>query len=150
MNGRRVAEVGMAIQRPNGKILLQTKEGYPGGVFRVPTGGLKQGESIESALLRETDEETALSVEVRRFCAILSYRDAEDRKVFRTYLFLLRETGGILKEQDPEEGITGWIEADREVLAFAAEQLRDVPDSWQNWGTFRALAIDALLPHLEV
>ena len=139
----------MAIQRPNGKILLQTKDGYPGGVFRVPTGGLKRGESIEEALLRETEEETALSIDVQSFCAVMNYRDTDDRKVFRTYLFLLKETGGTLKEEDPDEGITGWIEADRDVLTFAAEQLRDVPRSWRNWGEFRALAIDALLPHLE-
>lgn len=139
----------MAIQRPNGRILLQTKEDYPGGVFRVPTGGLKRAEAIESALLRETEEETALSVDILSFAAILTYRDREERSMFVTYLFLLRETGGVLKPHDPDEGITGWIEADASVLAFAADQLRDVPDTWKNWGDFRALTIDALLRALD-
>lgn len=148
LSGRRVAEVAMAIRRPNGKILLQTKGSYPNGVFRIPTGGLKRGEGIESALLRETLEETALDVEIRRFVAILTYRSEPDDIVFRSYLFLLDEKGGTLQEEDPEEGITGWIEADAGELGSTAEQLRTVTPSWRNWGDFRALAIDALLPAL--
>ncbi len=149
VSGRRVAEVAMAIRRPNGKILLQTKENYPGGVFRIPTGGLKRGEAIKGALLRETEEETALDVAIRRFVAVLTYRSPKRDVVFCSYLFLLDETGGILQEEDPEEGITGWIEADSVELGSTAEQLRSSPKSWRNWGDFRALAIDALLPALD-
>lgn len=138
----------MAIRRPNGKILLQTKENYPGGVYRIPTGGLKRGEGIENALLRETEEETALEVEIRDFVAILTYRASPRDIVFRSYLFLLDETGGTLQEQDPDEGITGWIEADSDELGSTAAQLRSSPRSWRNWGDFRALVIDALLPAL--
>lgn len=148
LSSRRIAEVAMAIRRPNGKILLQTKENYPNGVFRLPTGGLKRRESIESGLLRETEEETALEVEIRNFVAILTYRSPDFDIVFRSYLFLLDETGGTLQEEDPEEGITGWIEADATALGATAEQLRSSPRSWRNWGDFRALVIDALLPAL--
>lgn len=149
LNGRRTAEVAMAVRRPNGKILLQTKESYPPGVFRIPTGGLKRREGIESALLRETAEETALEVEIRQFVAILTYRCAPQEIHFRSYLFLLEETGGTLQEEDPEEGITGWTEADFDQLAATAGQLRAIEKSWQNWGRFRSLAIDALLPALH-
>lgn len=148
LNGRRVAEVAMAIRRPNGRILLQTKENYPGGVYRIPTGGLKRSEGIETALLRETEEETGLGVEIRDFVAILTYRSSPQDIVFRSYLFLLDETGGTLQEEEPEEGITGWIEADSEGLGSIAVQLRSSPRSWRNWGDFRALVIDALLPVL--
>ncbi len=148
VSGRRMAEVAMAIRRPNGKILLQTKESYPDGVFRIPTGGLKRGEAIESALLRETEEETALDVAIRRFIAILTYRCPDESIVFRSYLFLLDEVGGTLQETDPEEGITGWIEADATELNRSARHLRASPKSWRDWGDFRALAIDALLPAL--
>ncbi|MDG2307939.1 MAG: NUDIX hydrolase [Candidatus Binatia bacterium] len=146
---RREAEVAMAIRRPNGKILLQTKTNYPGGVFRIPTGGLKRGEAIERALLRETQEETALDVDIREFIAVLSYRSKSKEVVFKSYLFLLDETGGTLQEEDPEEGITGWIEADTAELRSTAQQLRTGPKSWRNWGDFRALVIDALLPALQ-
>ncbi len=148
LGSRRMAEVAMAIRRPNGRILLQTKENYPNGVFRIPTGGLKRDEAIKGALLRETEEETALAVEIRRFVATLTYQTPAEDIVFRSYLFLLQETGGTLQEQDPEEGITGWIEADEAGLASTAAQLRASPKSWRNWGAFRALAIDALLPAL--
>lgn len=139
----------MAIRRPNGRILLQTKENYPEGVFRIPTGGLKRGESIEQALLRETEEETALDVTIHRFVAILSYYSPEDDLAFRSYLFLLHETGGTLQEEEPEEGITAWIEADAIELDATARQLRAGPPTWRDWGHFRALAIDALLPSLD-
>jgi len=148
LNRSREAEVAMAIRRPNGKILLQTKVNYPNGVFRIPTGGLKPGEAIRCALLRETEEETGLDVEIERFIAILSYHSPAQELVFRSYLFLLDETGGVLQEEEPEEGITGWIEADTRRLDSTARQLRRSPKSWRSWGHFRALAIDALLAAL--
>ncbi len=138
----------MAIRRPNGKVLLQTKEDYPNGVFRLPTGGLKRGEEIASALLRETEEETALEVAIRRFVATLTYRSRDEKTVFRSYLFLLDEVGGTLRETEPEEGISGWIEADVNELEHAGQILRAVPKSWRGWGEFRALAIDAIVPAL--
>ena len=149
LNRSREAEVAMAIRRPGGRVLLQTKESYPRGIFRIPTGGLKRGEEIERALLRETEEETALDVEVRCFAAILDYYSSDRERVFRSYLFLLDEVGGVLKEEEPDEGITGWVEADATDLGATARQLRATTRSWRPWGRFRALAIDALLPALE-
>lgn len=142
---KRQREVAMAIRRPNGKILLQTKEFYPSGVFRLPTGGLKTHESIERGLIRETDEETALSVEIRDFIAILNYHSRAQELLFCSYLFLVDESGGVLREQEPKEKITGWREVDREQLQDAARQLRNCGERWGNWGNFRALVIDALL-----
>lgn len=149
VNRSREAEVAMAIRRPNGRILLHTKEIYPAGVYRLPTGGIERREPIERALLRETREETELEVEVRRFVATLSYLSASRNLVFRSHLFLLDEVGGKLLEQEPGEGITGWIEADPGELVAAADRLRASPGSWAAWGAFRALVIDALLPAIE-
>jgi len=145
LNGAREAEVAMAIRRPSGGILLQTKDSYPDQVFRLPTGGLKRGEMIEHALLRETEEETALEVDVARFLAVLQYRTLSGRSIFRSYLFLLEERGGVLQENDPEEGITGWIEADRAGLDEAARRLRACPGTWRHWGNFRAIVIETLV-----
>jgi ADP-ribose pyrophosphatase YjhB (NUDIX family) len=149
LNRGREAEVAMAIRRPSGLILLQTKEHYPEDTFRLPTGGIKRGEAIEHALLRETDEETSLAVEVIRFVSVITYRTPRGNRAFSSYLFLLDERGGALRTTDPTEGISGWIEADRARLDHAARRLRTCQGTWESWGRFRALAIDALVPVLE-
>lgn len=146
INRGRSAEVAMAIRRPSGRFLLQTKQSYPRETFRLPTGGIKRGEAIEHALLRETAEETSLEVEISRFVAAITYRSPRGNRVFATFLFILEELGGELQTSDPAEGITDWREADRSDLDAAAQRLRGCPGTWSSWGHFRALVIDALVP----
>lgn len=146
LNRGRQAEVAMAIRRLNGCFLLQAKKNYPPDTYRLPTGGIKRGEGIEHALLREVKEETGLEVEIARFTAVLNYRAAKGGRLFSSYLFILDERSGELGALDPSEGISDWLEADAQRLADAAERLRSCRGGWQNWGTFRALAIDALVP----
>lgn len=134
----------MAIRRRNGLYLLQTKGSYPERTFRLPTGGIMRGETIEHALLRETREETSLDVEISRFAAVLTYRAPNSRQAFASYLFILEEQGGDLHPMDESEGITGWLEADVPALETAAERLRSCTGPWRPWGEFRALVIDAL------
>lgn len=144
LNRNREAEVAMAIRRRNGLYLLQTKDNYPDETFRLPTGGVMRGEAIEHALLRETREETNLDVEVSRFAAVLTYRAPTSSRAFMSYLFVLEEQGGTLMTTDPNEGISGWLEADLEGLDAAADRLRSCTGPWRPWGQFRALVIDAL------
>jgi ADP-ribose pyrophosphatase YjhB (NUDIX family) len=144
LKGNRPGEVAMAIRRQNGLFLLQTKESYPEHTFRLPTGGIMRGETIEHALLREIREETSLDVEVSRFVAVLSYRAETVRRAFATYLFILEEQGGVLRPSDPSEGISGWLEADLGGLDEAATRLRSCRGTWRHWGQFRALVLDAL------
>src|SRR3989454_8898199 len=70
----RYGEVCMVVRRPNGKVLTMIKTLYPKGAYRLPTGGIQYGEDVLAALLRETEEETGLQVEVRRFLAAVAYR----------------------------------------------------------------------------
>jgi 8-oxo-dGTP pyrophosphatase MutT (NUDIX family) len=144
---RRHGEVCMAIRRPNGRFLLHTKSSYPGAVMRLPSGGIKRGEDIEHALLREIWEETNLSVEVERYLAAINYADAYRRSPFLTHLFVVRETDGELRNNDPKEDITQWREAGVEELAGYADALRRVGEGWHNWGLFRAAALDILADH---
>ena len=148
LNRGRAAEVAMAIRRPSGRVLLQTKQNYPKETFRLPTGGIKRGEAIEHALMRETAEETSLKVEISRFVAAITYRAPRGNRVFATFLFILEELGGTLRPSDPSEGITAWREADRGELDAAAQRLRACPGGWASWGHFRALVIDALVPEI--
>ena len=143
----RVGEVCMVIRRPNGKLLLSIKSIYPRGAHRLPTGGVGIGEPIFAAVFRETQEETGLSVRLRRFLALISYSVPEEREpVFHTFAFLLEETGGTLGAQDPSELIEEYIEIDPAELPQVAERLEALPESdrgrvgsWRDWGKFRAI-----------
>lgn len=143
--GGRRSEVAMAIRRPSGGILLQTKAFYPAGCFRLPTGGIKDGEDVEHALLREVHEESNLAVEIERLVAVIDHSVADGKAPFRSFMFLLRETGGTLKVNDPEEKISGWEERDVVGLERAARELRELDGTWRRWGRFRAVALDVLV-----
>jgi len=143
----RVGEVCMVIRRPNGKLLLSIKTIYPRGAYRLPTGGVAPGEPIIAALFRETQEETGLSVRLRRFLAIISYREAGAKApIFHTFAFLLEETGGTLGVLDPKEQIEEYIEVEPSELPRVADRLASLPEtdrgavgSWRDWGKFRAV-----------
>jgi ADP-ribose pyrophosphatase YjhB (NUDIX family) len=144
LSERKHGEVCMAILRRNGTFLLQTKKSYPNAVMRLPSGGIKAGEDVEHALLREVWEETNLDVHVERFVALLGYHDTQDQAAFQTYLFLLRDRGGDLRSNDPSERITEWREARPGELGSYASTLRNIDTSWRNWGHFRAAALEVL------
>ena len=146
----RFAEVCMVIRRRGGKIPLSIKTFYPRGAYRLPTGGIQHGERILDALRRETDEETGLEVEVRRFLAWITYRDAslpQGPPLFHTFAFLLDEVGGTFKTRDDEEQIENWIEIEPSGLSEVADRLdaiasapsEDIGGDWADWGHFRAV-----------
>ena len=145
LRGGRRSEVAMAIRRPSGGILLQTKTFYPPATYRLPTGGIKEGEDVEHALFREVEEESNLQVQVDRVIAVIEHTVPEGRAAFRSYLFLLRETGGILRVNDPDEQISGWEERDVDGLRAAIAHLRALDGTWERWGRFRAIALDVLV-----
>lgn len=140
-------EVCMAILRLNGRLLLQTKQNYPGSVMRLPSGGIHRGEKVTDALLREIWEETNLTVSIERFVARIGYKAGDARSRFFTNLFLVREVSGVLQSNDPDEKITDWREALPEELPDYAEKLRTMTPSWRSWGIFRAASMDILLEH---
>ena len=140
---KRPGEVVMLIRRPNGKFLLHTKEFYPSGIYRVPSGGIKKGEDLTVAVLRESWEETGLTVDIEQFLGIVRYEihGEEEAVRFTSYLFLLREMRGELGVRDADEPITGYREVDVEDLAAVASDLEHMKEeSWGDWGRFRAIA----------
>jgi NAD+ diphosphatase len=151
----RVAEVVFAIRRPNDRLLLQTKTFYPPGVYRLPSGSIKSGETVLTALWREVAEETSLHATLSRFLAVVSYTIVEPdhgqaaplERAFTSYLFLLRETGGELRAADESERVAGFREIETWELPTAADQLESLATSpdpalsdWGDWGRFRAVA----------
>ncbi|HTD64267.1 MAG TPA: NUDIX hydrolase [Verrucomicrobiae bacterium] len=156
----RFGEVCMVIRRRDGKIPLSIKTFYPRGAYRLPTGGIHQGERILDALRRETDEETALEVDVRRFLAWITYRDVSiptGPPLFHTFAFLLDEIGGTFKTRDQEEQIEDWIEVAPSALSDVADRLdriasapsKDIGGDWADWGRFRAIVHRAVAEELS-
>jgi len=153
----RIGEVCMVIRRPTGHLLTARKTFYPHNAYRLLTGGIEHGEPIEAALRREVVEETSLTVDIRRFLAVIAYTapapgvaspsDADSLNHFYTFVFLLDEIGGTLAPQDPEERIAGFREVLPEELPTLATRLEQVPDAddpeiggrWRSWGMFRAV-----------
>ncbi len=153
----RVAEVVPVIKRPSGGLIVITKDGYPAGAYRLPSGEMRQGEGILDALLRETYEETGLHVSVERFLAVIRYQliAATGRTGrFASYVFLVRGDGPI-QPVDLKEQITGFREiqpADLKAMADLLANLSDGDDyQWSDWGRFRSVVhrvvADVLAPH---
>ncbi|SRR5579884_3528841 len=145
----RYGEVCMVVRRPNGKLLTMKKMFYPPDGYRLLTGGINHGETILAALLRETQEETGLEVEVERFLVAAAYRtlNTGETPSFYTFAFLLNEIGGNLGALDEGEQVEAFREIAPNELQAIAERLEQLQNSyshelngkWGEWGQFRAV-----------
>ncbi len=135
-------EVALFILRPSGNVILHTKDFYPEGVYRVPTGGIEWGEGVVTAVHREAREETGLTVAIKHCLGILEYefRYQEKTLPFVSYVFLLQENGGQLCPQDEGERITSLQEVPLTELEAVAQSLRTIEADWRDWGHYRAIA----------
>ncbi len=144
----RFGEVCMVIRRQDGRLLTMKKTYYPHDAYRLPTGGIRQGELIFDALLRETYEETGLEVSINRFLAIATYylSQADPTPVFYTFAFLVDEIGGTFGPVDEGEQVEAFREItphDLPSIAKSLDQLqagysREITGTWEDWGQFRA------------
>ena len=145
----RYGEVCMVVRRPDGHLLTMTKAFYPRGAYRLMTGGINHGEAVLDAVLRETHEETGLTVNVNRFLAAVAYRvpALKDAPCFYTFAFLLDEVSGTLGAIDEEEQVEDFREIMPEELPALAEFFEHTPPGesaeifgdWKDWGEFRAV-----------
>jgi NAD+ diphosphatase len=139
----RYGEVCMVVRRRNGRLITAIKTFYPMGCFRLLTGGVTHGETIEAALQREVEEETGLQTVIRRFLAVIVYPPQR----FATFAFLLDECSGELGLRDPHERIAAFREINVAELPILAATLEAAPDcfdaaiggNWREWGRFRAV-----------
>jgi 8-oxo-dGTP pyrophosphatase MutT (NUDIX family) len=145
----RYGEVCMVVRRKNGRLLTMLKTFYPQNAYRLLTGGINHHEHVLAALLRETQEETGLEVEIKRFLAIATYdiKKAEKSPAFYTFAFLLDEVSGTLEVLDEDEQVEAFREIEPDELLQLAELLENLPAStskeldghWKDWGMFRAV-----------
>lgn len=145
----RYGEVCMVVRRKNGRLLTMKKTFYPPNAYRLLTGGIKHGEKIFDALLRETQEETSLEVSVERFLAAAAYKTTNtgEEPTFYTFAFLLNELSGTLQVLDEDENVEGFREILPEDLLERAEFLDHIDHhhsnaingEWGDWGHFRSV-----------
>lgn len=137
-------EVVMVIRRPGGKVLLTTKDFYPSGIYRLPSGQITSEENPEEALKREAYEETGFHVQIDRCLGIIRYTLITDSGSveYVSHVMLTEETSGEPASQDLEEAIAGYRDVEPCELKYIAENLRELADSWHDWGYFRAIAHD--------
>lgn len=146
LGGRRSREVLMVVRRSSGRFVLMRKRSYPRDAYRLPTGGIKPGESALDALVREVHEETNLKVNIDRYLAVLKYYATGARQpLFTSHAFLVSEQSGEFGTNDEDEGIDSWREVDEEGILDHARVLEQLGEaerpgvSWKGWGRFRAL-----------
>ena len=149
----RRAEVVMLVRRPDGQLLLHSKEHYPPATYRLPTGGVFWGETVLDALAREQWEELGLQMLPVAMPGLIHYalRHAGQTIPFDSYIFLLHmDDDAIPVTQDNCEAISElcWIEPTR--LPAVADHLRGVIRAWGDWGPFRAIAHELVTEVLKL
>lgn len=154
--GRR-AEICYILHRgdPRQAVLLHRKTYYPQGAWRLPTGGIQQGESVLDTLAREIEEETSFQIEkgpnpvrIEAFLGVVSYdlfhNSQQSTHTFATWHFLVSAPAHAQPvSQDPDEHLDAWgwrsIE-EMDTLADELERITAQNSHWHHWGRFRALS----------
>ncbi|MEZ5939449.1 MAG: (deoxy)nucleoside triphosphate pyrophosphohydrolase [Hyphomonadaceae bacterium] len=120
-----VTVVAAALVRPDGRLLLAQRP--PGksmaGLWELPGGKIETGESPESALVRELEEELSIRVEESELEAFVFASHGYADFHLLMPVFLCRRWGG---ELEPREGqAIAWVSAD-EIDDYPAPEA-DIP-----------------------
>lgn len=150
----RRGEVVLLADLPGHKTIVHTKRFYPGGVYRLPSGGIRWEETALAAAVREMQEETGWQAEVEAFAGFclfdLGWRGT--RTLFPSYLFVMRLTGSSRAApvpQDQDERIEDLREIALGDLEQVATRLESLEGSWAGWGRLRAWPHRLALRYLQ-
>ncbi len=140
--GKKRGEIVLVMPRPNGRVLVHTKQFYPAGAYRLLSGGIEMGERIEDAAQRELREETGLDAALARFLGIVEYEFHSGIALapWVSHVFMTSETRDEPHAADSSEGIAEFRAVEWGELARIADTLEQLPDPWRDWGRFRAIA----------
>jgi 8-oxo-dGTP pyrophosphatase MutT (NUDIX family) len=143
---KRKAEIVFVLPRPAG-LLVHAKAFYPAGLLRLPSGGLRAGETVLEGARRELKEETGLVLEPRRFLfhLIQEARHGAGFRRFHSLGFLYPAGSQTVVPSDPREQITEFTTVPWERLPEIIARLENMDPSWRAWGRFRAAPHRALL-----
>jgi len=104
-------------------------------LFRAPSGGLRVGETIEDAALREGREETGLEIQLLRFvlqCQAQLVVEKQTTVHWHSLVFTGRKVGGELEPQDKKEISNVAIHSRQEIQGKIRRALLQT-----GWGGFR-------------
>ena len=143
-------EVVLVLPRPGNRVLLITKPFYPEGTFRMPSGGVKPGESPEEAFTREAMEETGLEVRPERKLAVVTFRftAGSESIIITSHVFLGPLTSDPPHAIDEAEDISSYREAEVSDIPGIARHLASIEGKWRDWGRFRAPAHEVAADYL--
>ncbi|MBE7042214.1 MAG: NUDIX hydrolase [Ruminococcaceae bacterium] len=150
IHSNRWGEVAFGVERKNKKLIVIRSQGYPKGIYRIPTGGIQFDETVSHALHREIKEELGLTVDTPRFMGAIYYEVIykEEKLEFISFVFHLKEISGTILEDATEQEIGEYLEADKETLAKICLNMEQHCGSWQDWCQFRLQTTSFLLPYL--
>ncbi len=145
------SEVIFVLPRPGLTVLTMTKPFYPGGAFRLPSGGVHCRETPEEAFRREVLEETGITLEPCEEIAVILHRLHAGEKLaeITSHLIVGPESSDPPHPLDADEGIAAFRGATADGLREMADCLRDLPGRWSGWGHFRATPHEIAADWLE-
>jgi ADP-ribose pyrophosphatase YjhB (NUDIX family) len=125
--------VGALLTDSGGRLLLVLRGNDPGrGKWSVPGGKVEPGEDDETAVRRETFEETRLSVTVRRLVGVVERPAPTGVFVIRDYL--CTPTGGTATAGSDAAAVR-WVDPARFADMHAAGELVDLlAETLWDWG----------------
>jgi 8-oxo-dGTP pyrophosphatase MutT (NUDIX family) len=139
----RRGEVVLIIRNRQRRILLHTKPFYPENIYRLPTGGVKEGESVVASLYREIKEETSFKPQFIHLSAVVLYTlsNRESLLPLNSYIFEIEPDGEHPVVIDATEEISGFEWAPISLFPKIIDKLENLqPQRWGDWGRFRAVA----------
>lgn len=130
----RYHDITCFIQKDGRFVVIQKHDYAETRIFRAPSGGVHQGESIEEAAIREMYEETGMKVRLLKFVLDVTLEViCKDRIIpWRSLVFLSEAIGGIMKEIDTYEIYTVRLMSREELLTTVNELMEN-----SGWGGFK-------------
>lgn len=139
---RRRGEIVLVVPRSHSRVLLHTKLHYPENVYRLPTGGIHPDEAADEAARREAHEEIGFHPASLQLLGVLEnvFSMRDKKLVYPSFVFRTEAFTAAPHPTDPDEPISGFMDADWEELEATALYLSSLPGHWREWGMFRAAA----------
>ena len=104
MRDGRDSDITLVIFKDN-KVVVIAKPWYPKGLYRLPSGGWKPGESFEQCAQREGYEETGIKFELQKYVlrSKVTFTNEDKKVLWTSHVFTVRYLSGELKPIDTRE-----------------------------------------------
>lgn len=128
-------------------VWVMKKKHYQKSLYRIPTGGVRIGETITKTLDRELAEETGVRPTTpKELIGTINYKiELPDSRVdFNTSIFLVYLEDQVPMCSDPSEGITGFKLINFKEIEMMAKKWSTQENSvqrpyWSEWSNFRSI-----------